>query len=202
MSDTVELIDLLKSVRECRLCEESLPLGPRPVLVVGSQATILLVGQAPGTTVHASGIPWDDASGDRLRHWMGVDRQQFYDAEHVAMVPMGFCYPGRGKSGDLPPRPECAESWHSAVLAQLKNIRLTVYIGLYAQSYYLGEHAQPTLTETVRQWNRLPHDVLPLPHPSPRNNIWLRKNPWFEAEVIPELRSRVKTCLEGVPVGV
>ncbi len=183
---------LLAEVRACRLCAGQLPLGPRPVLVAHRQARILVVGQAPGTKVHQSGIPFDDASGERLRHWMGVERTAFYDALMVSFLPMGFCYPGRGPSGDLPPRPECAVAWRTKLLAQLPHIQLTLLVGQYAQAWHLGARRKATLTETVRAWRDYGPALLPLPHPSPRNNIWLRRNPWFELEVVPALRDRVQ----------
>ncbi len=183
---------LLKQVRACRLCEAHLPLGPRPVLRAERGARLLVIGQAPGTKVHATGIPWNDPSGDRLRDWMGVTRQQFYDASRIAIMPMGFCYPGRlPRGGDAPPRPECAPQWHGRILAQLPRIELVLLIGSYAQGYYLEEMRRPTLTETVRAWREYAPDFLPLPHPSFRNNFWLKQNPWFETDVLPELRRRV-----------
>lgn len=177
---------LLKDIRACNYCED-LPLGPRPVVRFAKSSKLLIVGQAPGTAVHASGIPWDDPSGDRLRQWMGVDKEAFYDESSIAIVPMGFCYPGKGKSGDLPPRPECAELWHKKILSQLENIELTLLIGQYAQKYFLGDRSKRTLTETVKHWHEYAPKFLPLPHPSPRNNIWLKKNGWFEKEVVPHL---------------
>lgn len=188
------LDDLLVRVRACRLCEGSLPLGPRPVVQASASARILVVGQAPGRRVHASGLPFDDPSGDRLRDWMGIDRQVFYNERLVAAVPMGFCYPGTGASGDLPPRPECAEAWREALLAKLTGVRLTLVIGQYARRWHLPG-ARGNLTETVRDWRRYGPGLLPLPHPSPRNNLWLRRNPWFEEEVVPELRRRVARAL-------
>ena len=181
---------LLKEVRACRACEEELPLGPRPVLRANRSAQILIIGQAPGTKVHASGIPWNDPSGDRLRDWMQIDHELFYDENHIAIIPMGFCYPGKGKSGDLPPRKECAELWHEKLLAGLPNLQLRLLIGKYAQDYYLGTKRQP-LTQTVQNWQDYLPDYFPLPHPSPRNIRWFRLNPWFESEVIPSLRDRV-----------
>lgn len=183
---------LLTEVRACRLCEHHLPLGPRPVLVAHRQARILVVGQAPGTKVHQSGIPFDDASGERLRQWMGLDRSAFYDPLLVAFLPMGFCYPGRGTSGDLPPRPECAPAWRAKLLAQLPHIKLNLLVGQYAQAWHLGAQRKTTLTETVRAWHDYGPATLPLPHPSPRNNIWLKRNPWFELEVVPVLRAQVQ----------
>jgi uracil-DNA glycosylase len=172
-----------------------LPLGPRPVFRASETARILVVGQAPGRKVHASGVPWDDASGIRLRRWMNVDEQVFYDVACVAMVPMGFCYPGTGKSGDLPPRPECAVRWHGPLLASMPEIELTLLIGQYAQIYYLQKRRKKTLAETVGNWREYAPKYLVLPHPSPRNNIWLKRNPFFEREVVPHLQSRVHVAL-------
>ena len=184
--------NLLREIRACDICAEHLPLGPRPVLVAHRAARILIIGQAPGIRVHESGIAWDDPSGDRLRDWLGLDREQFYDDKKVALVPMGFCYPGKGRSGDLPPRPECAATWHKALLRHMPNIELTLLLGKYALARYLGERRQKDLTETVRAWQKYRPRYVPLPHPSPRNNIWLQKNPWFEVRVVPYLRRRVK----------
>ncbi|MBV1905232.1 MAG: uracil-DNA glycosylase family protein [Pseudomonadales bacterium] len=189
-----KLIKLLNEVKNCQLCSAVLPHSPRPVLKVGSTARLLIIGQAPGSKVHASGIPWDDPSGDRLRLWLDLDKRQFYDKTQVAIMPMGFCYPGKGRSGDLPPRSECAPQWHATVLSNLPNIQLTLLIGQYAQRYYLGNQ-YPTLTATVKAWrDHLPH-YFTLPHPLPRNQIWLKKNPWFEREVQGELKNRVQTIL-------
>ena len=184
---------LIDEITACTLCAAHLPLGPRPVLrVADPRARVLVIGQAPGTKVHASGVPWDDASGRRLRDWLGVTPDQFYDQGQFAIVPMGFCYPGRGKGGDNPPRPECAPLWHDRVMENLPNIRLTLLIGAYAQARYLGDRRKATLGETVRSWGDYIDDgYLPLVHPSPRNAIWLRKNPWFEAEVVPYLKAQV-----------
>jgi uracil-DNA glycosylase len=188
------LESLLKDIRKCTLCAEHLPLGPRPVVQASESSRILIVGQAPGRKVHASGVPFDDASGERLRDWMGVSKAIFYDPEVVAIVPMGFCYPGSGKSGDLAPRPECAPAWRERLLSQLKNVELTLVIGQYAQAYHLpGEQAN--LTELVRDWRTYSDGLLPLPHPSPRNNIWLKRNTWFEEELLPELRLRIMRIL-------
>ncbi len=186
---------LLQRVRACRLCEARLPLGPRPVVQMAPGARIMIIGQAPGTRVHETGIPWNDPSGDTLRRWLQLSREQFYDPAVVAIMPMGFCYPGRGKSGDLPPRPECAPAWHAQLLAALPHIRLTLLIGHYAQRYYLGNRYR-TLTDTVRHWRDFAPDRLPLPHPSPRNRRWLTQNPWFEQEELPVLRTRVHDVLE------
>ncbi len=190
--DSKELSSLLQEISQCDICAKHLPLGPRPVVAAASTASIIIIGQAPGTKVHASGIPWDDASGRRLRMWMNITEEQFYDPSIVAIVPMGFCYPGKGKSGDLPPRPECAPQWHKQLLALLPNLQLTLLIGQYAQKYYLGSRRKKTLTETVMAYEEYWPDVFPLVHPSPRNGIWLRKHPWFEADIVPILQERVK----------
>jgi uracil-DNA glycosylase len=187
---------LLAGVRACTLCAAHLPLGPRPVVQVHGSARILVAGQAPGRRVHATGVPFDDASGERLRAWMSVTREQFYDAEQVAILPMGFCYPGSGRSGDLPPRTECAPSWRAPLIAQLRKLQLTLVIGQYAQAWHLPDEAA-SLTETVAGWHRHWPFVLPLPHPSPRNNGWLKRNPWFEADLVPALRRRVADVLAG-----
>ncbi len=189
------LESLLEQVRACRICEEHLALGPRPVLRASATASILIVGQAPGTKVHASGIPWDDQSGKRLRQWLGLDSEVFYDESRVAIVPMGFCYPGKGKSGDLPPRPECAQHWHQQLLPLLPNIKLTLLVGKYAQDYFLGASAKANLTETVLNWREYLPKYMPLPHPSPRNQFWLKRHPWFEQEAIPVLQAIVADTL-------
>ena len=168
-----------------------MPLGPRPVVRASASARLLIIGQAPGTRVHASGTPWDDPSGDRLRDWLGMDREQFYDESRLAIVPMGFCYPGKGKSGDLPPRPECAPLWHEAILARMPSIELVLLVGGYAQIHYLGKSSE-TLTQRVQRWRDFGPRYIPIPHPSPRNTLWLKRNPWFEEEVVPELRRRVQ----------
>ena len=187
--------ELIESVTRCRVCEEFLPLGPRPVVQLDAQATILIAGQAPGRRVHESGVPFDDPSGDRLREWLGVSKDIFYDPTKVAILPMGFCYPGTGKSGDLPPRPECAPTWRQELLQQLTHIRLTLVIGQYAQKWHLPR-AHKNLTETVRAWQDYAPNVFPLPHPSPRNNIWLKKNPWFATSLLPALRNAAKEAIE------
>ncbi len=190
----IPLNDLLADVRACRVCEEHLDHGPRPVLQVGRKARIVIIGQAPGRRVHESGVPWDDPSGRTLRSWLGLSDEQFYDPDVVALVPMGFCYPGSAKSGDKPPRPECAPLWHERVLEQLPEDRLDLIIGMYAQKRYVTDR-KPTLTETVANWaSYLPGQAV-LPHPSPRNQHWLRKNPWFESEALPAIRSRVSGML-------
>jgi uracil-DNA glycosylase len=183
--------ELLKNIQSCTYCSKFLELGPRPIITADLKSKILIIGQAPGRRVHESGIPWDDKSGDNIRSWMGIDKTIFYDPCKIALVPMGFCYPGKGKSGDLPPRPECAPLWHNPLLNQMKDVQLTLLVGQYAQKYYLREKNKKTLTETVRSYNNFLPLYFPLPHPSPRNFIWMRKNPWFEKEIIPELRSLI-----------
>ena len=185
---------LLSEVRRCRICAAELPLGPNPVVQCSDTARILIAGQAPGSRVHASGIPFDDTSGERLRDWMGIGREVFYDAARIAILPMGFCYPGTGKSGDLPPRPECAAQWRQPLLAQMPQIELTLVLGQYAQRYHLREQAR-SLTERVRRWRDGWPAVIPLPHPSPRNNRWLSQNPWFASELLPELKTRINQIL-------
>ncbi len=190
-----ELQELLKEIRQCKVCAPHLKNGVRPVLSGQTTAKILIIGQAPGTKVHNSGIPWNDASGERLRGWMGVDKSVFYDTSKIAIVPMGFCYPGKGKSGDLPPRKECAPLWHHQVLALLPNIELTLLIGQYAQKHYLKSERKRNLTETVASFKEYTPNYLPLVHPSPRNRYWLSKNPWFKGEVIPYLQDKVKELI-------
>lgn len=191
------LENLLTSVRACQLCAEHLPHGVRPVLQVGRQARILIAGQAPGRKVHTSGVPFDDPSGDRLRRWLGVTPDQFYDPSCFAILPMGFCYPGTGSNGDLPPRPECAPAWRQPLLAAMPQIELTLIIGQYAVAWHLPDRDHANLTETVRDWQSDWPRRLAMPHPSPRNQRWLRRNPWFEAEVIPHLQARVTELLSG-----
>jgi len=183
---------LLSDIRDCTICLPHLVNGVNPVLSAHKNSKIAIIGQAPGTVVHKSGVPWDDKSGARLRDWLGIDRSDFYDAEKIALIPMGFCYPGKGKSGDLPPRNECAPQWHEALFDHMEKLQLIILIGTYAQSYYLKDKRKKTLTETVRNHVEYLPKYLPLPHPSPRNNIWLSKNDWFEIEVLPVLRARVK----------
>ncbi len=192
----IKLKGLLKDVRACTICAAHLPHGVRPVLQVDAAARILVVGQAPGRKVHESGVPFDDASGERLRLWMGVDRQVFYDPKVIALVPMGFCYPGTGKSGDLPPRRECAPQWRGPLLAAMPNIELTLVIGQYAMNWHLKPAKETNLTVIVKNWRSYGPAIVPLPHPSPRNNIWLKVNPWFADETVPALQARVKTLLQ------
>lgn len=186
---------LISTIKSCRICEAYLPLGPRPVFVADSAAKILIVGQAPGTKVHASGIPWDDQSGKELRRWLGVDKEDFYNPKLFAIVPMGFCYPGKGKGGDLPPRPECAPLWHHQLLSQMPQIRLTLLIGSYSLEYYLGKSKKKNLTETITSFEEYLPAYFPLVHPSPRNKIWQKKNPWFEQVVVPRLREKVHAII-------
>ncbi len=185
----------IDEIKACQICAEHLPLGPRPVFVAHKKAKVLIVGQAPGKKVHETGIPFNDPSGDRLREWMEIDRDTFYNNEKLSIIPMGFCYPGTGKSGDLPPRPECAEHWREKLLAQMPDVELTLVIGQYAQNWHLKGNQEKNLTETVKAWKNYAPNVIPLPHPSPRNNIWLRKNPWFEEDVVPMIKKRVKGLL-------
>ncbi|MDP2714325.1 uracil-DNA glycosylase family protein [Rheinheimera sp.] len=185
---------MLDDVRCCSLCAAHLPLGPRPILQWHPQARILIAGQAPGLKAHEAGVPFTDASGERLRGWLGLTAEQFYNPQLVAILPMGFCFPGSGKSGDLPPRPECAPAWRQALLQPLKNLQLTLVIGKYAQAWHLPDN-KTSLTQTVAAWQQyLPH-IIPLPHPSPRNNIWLKRNPWFAEQLLPELKARVNAVL-------
>ncbi len=192
---TNKLQRLVNDVRACTLCADKLKDGVRPVLQMQSEARILIAGQAPGSKVHKTGIPFDDPSGDRLRLWMGLDRDIFYDATQIAILPMGFCYPGTGKSGDLAPLPICAQTWRQQLITNLPKLRLTLAIGLYAQNWHL-DTTHKNLTETVRHWPSYGDDVMPLPHPSPRNNIWLKKNSWFETETLPALKARVHKALQ------
>lgn len=200
MTRLSDLEALLAEVRACTLCAEHLPLGPRPVLHVAASARLLIVGQAPGTRVHESGIPWNDPSGDRLRAWMALDRDRFYDHRVVAIIPMGFCYPGRDRNGgDKAPRRECAPLWHQSLLDQLPHIELVILAGAYAQRHYLGADAGRTVTETVAAWRAHGPRFLPLPHPSWRTRAWVARNPWFDAELLPHLRARVARLMAAGP---
>ncbi|MGO9419243.1 uracil-DNA glycosylase family protein [Roseiarcus sp.] len=192
---TSPLERLLVDIRSCAVCAPHLPHGVRPVVQAGEGARIVVVGQAPGAKVHASGVPWDDASGARIRDWMGIDCTTFYDSQRVALVPMGFCYPGRRAGGDRPPRPECAPLWHESLFAVLPNRRLTLLAGVYAHAGYLGDRRSATVTETVRRFRDYGPAFFPLPHPSWRSAIWVRTNPWFEADVAPALRAAVREAL-------
>ncbi len=186
------LRSLIKEARACRVCAAQLPLGPRPVFRVGAGARLMIVGQAPGRRVHETGIPWNDPSGEQLRAWLRMDRAQFYDTTRVAIVPTGLCYPGTGERGDLPPRPECAPLWQPRFRAALPGIRLTLLVGMHAQAYYLGKRRKRSLALTVRAWREYLPEFFPLPHPSPRNRLWMKKHPWFVKEIVPALRRRVR----------
>jgi uracil-DNA glycosylase len=188
---------LLRAVRACRACDAHLPLGARPVLQAGTTARILIVGQAPGAKAHASGVPWDDRSGERLRAWMDIDAETFYDRDRVAILPMGFCFPGRAASGDMPPRRECAELWLDHLLAKLPRIELTLLVGQYAQAHFLRQSGHASVTATTRNWRAHAPRMLPLPHPSPRNIAWFKANPWFDSDLLPVLRRRVSELIAG-----
>lgn len=183
---------LLADIKQCTLCLPYLEHGVNPVVAAHPQSKIAIIGQAPGSVVHRTGIPWDDQSGERLRSWLGVDKTTFYNPQYLALIPMGFCYPGKGKSGDLAPRKECAPLWHEQLMEKMQHLELIVLIGQYAQNYYLGKRKQRTLTETVKQFKNYLPEFLPLPHPSPRNNIWLKKNSWFETDVLPTLKQKIQ----------
>jgi uracil-DNA glycosylase len=189
-------MQLLTDIQQCNLCKQYLPFAPNPVFQYSTQAKIIIIGQAPGVKAHESNKPWNDASGERLRNWLGVDASLFYDPALFALVPMGFCYPGKGKSGDLAPRPECSQQWHAALLSKAKQVKLKILIGSYAQSYYLKEKQKPTLTETVKAFQLYLPEYVVLPHPSPRNNIWLKKNKWFEEELLPVLKEQIEKILD------
>lgn len=195
MAQGASLPRLLSEIRACTLCREHLPHGPRPIISAASGSRIVIVGQAPGRIVHESGVPWKDQSGRELRRWLGVEEGEFYDAKNFALIPMGFCFPGTGGSGDLPPRPECARQWHARLMERMRSVRLTLLIGVYAQRHYLGRRCGESVTETVRNFREFLPAYLPLVHPSPRNKIWHKRNPWFESEVLPELRARIAAAL-------
>lgn len=188
---------LLHDISQCTICQAHLPLGPRPVVTASAESKIVIIGQAPGTKVHESGIPWDDQSGKRLRQWLNVTDEQFYNTDNFAIVPMGFCYPGKGKTGDLPPRPECAPQWHQQLLDNMPKVELILLVGAYAQKYYLKDEAKKTLTETVGAYESYLPKYFPMPHPSPTNRFWRSKNPWFEALVVPELQAKVRNVLDN-----
>ena len=191
------LSTLLPRIRACEVCSAELPLGPRPLLQVDARARVLVAGQAPGARAHHSGVPFDDASGDRLRAWMGIDKAHFYDRRNVALVPMGLCYPGSGKSGDLPPRPECAPRWRAQVLQGMPRVEVILVMGTHAMRYHLPDNSHRNLTDTVKAWRSFAPTVWPLPHPSPRNNRWLARNPWFEQELLPQLRRTLSNVWEA-----
>lgn len=189
--------ELIEDIKGCTVCVPFLELGPRPVLSADLNSRIIIIGQAPGTVVHKSGVPWDDQSGDNLRAWMDIDKNTFYDPKQIALIPMGFCYPGKGKSGDLPPRKECAPLWHEALISKMKNVELIILIGKYAQDYYLNQSPRKKLTENVRDFRDFLPQYFVLPHPSPRNNIWQAKNSWFKEEVLPKLKSVTRDILHS-----
>ena len=188
---------LRSEIDRCTLCHLQLPLGPRPVLQAHPNAKVLVVGQAPGTAVHNTGIPFDDPSGKRLRSWLGVSKEEFYDEQKIALIPMGFCYPGRGKGGDLPPRPECAKTWRTQLLEHLQQVQLTVAIGRYAIDWHIQPSTSSTLKDIVADWRNYAEKIVPLPHPSPRNTLWLQRNPIVEQEIVPYLQQRVRAALSG-----
>lgn len=193
MDNTLD--DLLTEIRACRVCEKALGFTPRPLVAARRSARVLIVGQAPSSRGQAVGMVWEDDSGDRLRDWLGLDRDVFHDADLIAHMPTGFCYPGRASGGDKPPRPECAPRWHDRMLAELPDLRLTLLIGRHAQRRYLPEHAKSTLADTVRHWRNMPPGLFPLPHPAWRSRLFMARNPWFEAEVLPDLRRRIAEAL-------
>ena len=186
---------LLRDIHKCTICKAHLPLGPRPVVTAHPESKIVIIGQAPGTKVHASGVPWDDQSGKKLRQWLNVTDEAFYDSKNFAIIPMGFCYPGKAKTGDLPPRLECAPEWHGQLLSKMPNVKLIILIGTYAQKYYLKDKAKKTLTETVGEYKSYLPQYFPIPHPSPTNRFWRAKNPWFEIAVVPELQKEIQKVL-------
>ena len=192
----ISLRSVSAEARACRLCAKS--LEPNPVFRVGASARLLIVGQAPGRRVHQTGIPWNDPSGDVLRQWLTMDRATFYDTSRIAIVPIGLCYPGTVRGADLPPMPQCAPLWQPRFRAALPRVALTLLVGSYAQKYYLGARRKSTLAQTVRAFRDYLPEFFPLPHPSWRNQGWLKANPWFAADVIPALRRRVKACLRSV----
>ena len=196
MSTRSELAALLAEVRKCTVCVDHLPLGPRPVVQLGTHSRIVIIGQAPGRRVHESGVPWDDASGERLRDWLNLTPDQFYEPDLVALIPMGFCYPGSAKSGDRPPRKECAPLWHDRLFGHLPEDRLTVVIGAHAQRRYMPDRAE-NLTATVARWKQYLPDRIVLPHPSPRNRHWTTANPWFESDTLPAVRARIAEFVLG-----
>lgn len=189
--------ELLKEIRHCKLCKPYIPFEPKPVLTASQESKICIIGQAPGIKVHESGIPWNDQSGDTLRTWLGISRNLFYDTSQIAIVPMGFCYPGKGPSGDLPPRPECAPTWHARILENMPALKLSLFVGKYAQNYYLKNASGENLTKTVKNYKTFLPKFFPLPHPSPRNRFWLKQNPWFSEILIPDLQSIIRSILRG-----
>lgn len=193
----LQMDNLVEKIRKCEICKDHLPLGPRPVVQLSSKAKIVIIGQAPGRRVHETGIPWNDASGKKLREWMNVDDAVFYNPDIISIMPMGFCYPGKATSGDMPPRPECAPLWHPQILKHFTSSPLLLLIGQYAQRYYLKKNCKASLTETVRSYQEYLPQYFPLPHPSPRNQNWVTINPWFMKMTIPALRRNIKMAMEG-----
>jgi len=189
-------LPLLREVADCKICANNLPLGPKPIFRIHPEARIAIISQAPGRLAHQSGVAWDDPSGRRLRAWLGVTDEQFFDSTTFAVLPMGMCYPGKGKGGDLPPRPECAPRWQAPLLGMMPNLRLKLLIGAWAQAHYLGKDRKKNLTKTVRSYEEYLPEYFVLPHPSPRNGIFLRRNPWIESEVMPVLRSLVTSIIK------
>ena len=187
---------ILNKIRRCEVCIDHLPLGPKPIVQFSALSKIVIIGQAPGRQVHETGVPWNDASGKRLREWMHVDETTFYSPDLFSILPMGFCYPGKGVSGDLPPRPECAPLWHFRAFKYFKYSPLILLIGQYAQRYYLKKDFKSGLTETVRSYREYLPQYFPLPHPSPRNQNWVRVNPWFNEEIIPALQKRIISAMD------
>lgn len=187
--------ELLTTISGCVECKDQLALGPRPIVAAHEQSKIVIIGQAPGSIVHKTGVPWDDKSGQNLRSWLGVNNDTFYNPQKIALLPMGFCYPGKGKTGDLPPTKQCAPLWHDQILKKITQKQLIILIGAYAQKYYLGDRMQRTLTDTVQNYKAYLPNYFVLPHPSPRNNIWQAKNKWFKEEVLPDLERLVKAVL-------
>lgn len=189
--------ELLKEIKSCKICEKHLEWGINPIISASTESKIIIIGQAPGRVVHETGIPWNDKSGKNLRSWLNISEEVFYDPDKIALIPMGFCYPGKGKTGDMPPRKECAPFWHNRLISLIKKADLTILVGQYAQNYYLEDKAS-NLTETVKNYKRYLPEFFPLPHPSPRNNIWQAKNQWFAQEVLPELQDLVKNIMKEV----
>ncbi|MCW5557891.1 MAG: uracil-DNA glycosylase family protein [Verrucomicrobiae bacterium] len=200
MKSDPQKLPLHERIRACTACAEHLPHRPRPIFSCHEQSRILIVGQAPGRHVHESGVPWQDASGRQLRLWLGVSEEEFYDPKRFALMSLGFCYPGRGPAGDLPPRSECAPLWHPPLLAAMPEIRLILLVGQYAQKYYLPETSGSTLTENVRRFREFLPRYFPLPHPSPRNRRWIANNPWCERDLLPELRKKIRACLGNADI--
>ncbi|MDO1502090.1 uracil-DNA glycosylase family protein [Winogradskyella maritima] len=186
---------LFEDIRACDICSKDLPLGPEPIVAFSPKSKIVLASQAPGRLAHLANVAWKDPSGKQLRRWLGVTEDQFYNTDNFAILPMGFCYPGKAKTGDLPPRKECAPQWHAKIWEQLKNVELILLIGAYSQQYYLGKDARPTLTETVSNYQDYLPKYFPMPHPSPTNRFWKAKNSWFEELVVPELQEIIKTII-------